>query len=59
MLFHRSHVACYTAKAPSCEVLVQLQHLNVSSNGLEGSLPETWRNLTSVSLVVAFYALLL
>ena len=33
--------------------MVQLQKLNLSSNGLEGSLPETWGNLTSVSCVNA------
>lgn len=29
---------------------VQLRTLNLSSNALEGSLPETWGSLTSVSL---------
>ena len=28
---------------------MQLQELNLSSNALLGSLPETWGNLTSVS----------
>ena len=33
--------------------LVQLQELDLGSNGLVGSLPETWGNLSSVSLLVA------
>lgn len=35
-------------------LLLQLKELDVSSNALEGSLPEIWSNLTSVSRGIAF-----
>lgn len=38
---------------------VQLQRLNLSSNALVGSLPETWSNLTNVSLVILVHLLIL
>lgn len=53
-VFHPVHIAYYSANAPSCKVLVQLQELNVSYNGLEGSLPETWGDLTTVSFIIAY-----
>ena len=34
----------------SNKVLQQVQVLGLTNNQLEGSLPETWSNLTSVSL---------
>lgn len=38
-------------------MLVQLQVASLSENKLEGSLPETWSNLSSVSLLQTVNAL--
>lgn len=41
--------------AEALHVLLQLGYADLSNNTLEGSLPEAWGNLTSVSTVNAVY----
>lgn len=58
-MFIGDRVICYATPWPKAlwclenQWLVQLEELVLSSNALEGSLPESLGNLTSVSLVIA------